>query len=76
MFFNFLLLIRYPKICRPKPEVQSVAKESQIVGSVGSGTYVSYLKTVQSVPIIVVVCILFVGSQVAMSGIDYFITRW
>lgn len=36
----------------------------------------SYLKSVQSIATIIVVIILFITAQVAMSGIDYFITRW
>lgn len=56
--------------------MQSVVKESQIEGSVGHKTYISYLKAVQSVSAIVLVGILFITAQVSMSGIDYFITRW
>lgn len=51
-------------------------KESQIVGSVGGKTYMSYFKSVQSIATIILVAVLFITSQVAMSGIDYFITRW
>lgn len=64
------------QIIRIKPRVQSVTKESQIVGSVGHKTYISYLKSVQSLPTIIMVGILFITAQVSMSGIDYFITRW
>lgn len=53
-----------------------MTKESQIVGSVGHKTYISYLKAVQSLPTIIMVGILFITAQVSMSGIDYFITRW
>lgn len=46
------------------------------MGSVGCKTYMAYLKSVQSVAIIVLVGFLFITAQVSMSGIDYFITRW
>ncbi|GAB0093529.1 probable multidrug resistance-associated protein lethal(2)03659 [Sergentomyia squamirostris] len=51
-------------------------KETQAIGSVRFGVYMDYFKAVQSTFFILFVTVIFIMSQFAISGTDYFVAQW
>ncbi|XP_059610916.1 ATP-binding cassette sub-family C member 4-like [Phlebotomus argentipes] len=51
-------------------------KETQAIGSVSLSVYKAYFKTVDSFCLILFVFAVFVLTQVAISGTDYFVAQW
>lgn len=50
--------------------------ESQLTGSVGVRMYATFFKAARSSIYVMVVFILFIASQFAKSGADFFVSQW
>lgn len=57
-------------------DIQDNNKESQIIGSVGFRVYKSYFLSVNSYLFLLVVAILFILAQAAISSVDLFVSKW
>lgn len=51
-------------------------KEMQHVGSVGFKVYKAYFKSVENVCLVVSVITLVISGQIAVSGVDLFVSKW
>lgn len=51
-------------------------KETMSVGSVKLGVYKRYFSSIDSVPTIIFMIVLFVLGQIATSGLDFFVAKW
>lgn len=55
---------------------QEDRKETQNVGSVGFHIYKTYFRSVNSLVMVVIVSILVIMGQIAISSIDLFVSKW
>lgn len=51
-------------------------KEKHQIGSVGYEVYRKYFKSVNSIFRVVLTAFFLIGTQVAQSGIDYYVSMW
>lgn len=51
-------------------------KESQSVGSVGASVYKSYVNSVDSIFLVVIVMSFIILGQIAISSVDLFVSKW
>lgn len=56
--------------------MQDDNKESQIIGSVGFRVYKSYFLSVNSYLFLIIVAVLFILAQGAISSVDLFVSKW
>ena len=64
------------KVASEENKQQIITKESQKAGKVTSGVYMTYLKAVNNIPIVLMVALLFLISQIISSGVDFFVSIW
>lgn len=60
-----------------EPEIQWTDKDSQGVNPVKScSPFISYLKSIRYIAYLVLVGLIFITTQVLITGLDFFITKW
>ena len=69
-------IVEIAKTASEDNKQQIITKENQQAGKVTSGVYMTYLKTVNNIPIVLMVALLFITSQILSSGVDFFVSIW